>query len=107
MIESTSVPLPTWGESAGTASGAVCGLTAITMAEAACGLPFGLSLSPRRVSALTDLPGCGSSTTSFFGASPRASQPSSMAAPILPAPSSTRWPVNLPRVFLAGCFMAP
>jgi hypothetical protein len=105
MIESTSVPLPTWAASGGTASGALCGLTAITIAAAAAGLPFGLSLSPRRMSALTALPGCGSITTSCFGLIPRASQPSSMALPIFPAPSSTRGPENLASVLEAGFFI--
>ena len=61
-------------------------------------LPFapdlGLSLSPRRVSAFTGFAGCGSSTMILPGARPRVSQPSSMAEPILPAPSSSSGPGN-------------
>ena len=38
MIDSTSVDLPTCRPSGGTASGAVCGLTAMTMAAAASAL---------------------------------------------------------------------
>ena len=41
--------------SGGTASGAVCGLTAMTMAAAVARLPFGLILSPRFASALIGL----------------------------------------------------
>ena len=65
------------------------------MAVAVKALPFGLSLMPRRVRAVTILPGWGSSTVICFGLRPRASQPSSMAEPILPAPSKTRRPENL------------
>ncbi len=96
MMESASVVLPTWARTAGSASGALCGFTAMTMAEACVGV-FGLIFSPRRVSVLIALPGCGSSTIIFFGDRPRASQPSSMAWPILPAPSRTSGPGNLAR----------
>src|SRR6187455_2994525 len=47
--------------------------------------------------------GCGSTTTSLRGSSPRASQPSSMAEPIFPAPSRTRRPES-PRSGLSAGF---
>ena len=102
MIESASVALPTNGASAASASGALCGFTAMTTALAGVGLAVGLSATPRRVSAFTLFTGCGSRIVSWRGSSPRASQPSSMAEPILPAPSKTRRPENFRSGFSAA-----
>ena len=86
-----------------TASAALCGLTAMTTALAGADLPrFGLSATPRRASALRLLAGCGSITVSLRGSSPRVSQPSSMAEPILPAPSRTSAPENFRSGLSAG-----
>src|SRR5262245_58054425 len=85
------------------ASGAFCGFTAITTALASAIRLRGLMATPRRASALMDFIGCGSSTTSLRGSSPRASQPSSMAEPIFPAPSRTRRPES-PRSGLSAGF---
>ncbi len=78
----------------------------MTTASAAAGLPFGLSLSPRLASAFTGVAGCGSITTICFGLSPRASQPSSMALPILPAPTKMSVPRNFPRLCALRMTMA-
>src|SRR6186713_237322 len=103
MIESASVERPTNGPIAGIASGAFCGFTAITTALASEITLRGLIVTPRRASALMAFVGCGSTTTSLRGSSPRASQPSSMAKPIFPAPSRTRRPES-PRSGLSAGF---
>ena len=92
MIDTTTVLGPTIAASGGTASGATCGFTATTSAATLPILPLGLMRTPRRASALIDFPGCGSMTTTLLGGSLSASQPSSMAPPILPAPTSTSVP---------------
>ena len=93
MIETTSVDGAIMGAAAGTTSAATCGLTAMTMA-AALGSPrmAGLSRRPRSASAVICGDGCGSITATFAGPSPKRSQPSSRALPILPAPTSTSKP---------------
>ena len=101
MIETTTVLRSTSAASSGSASGAVCGFTAITSAATWPTSPLGLMRTPRLASALIAFDGCGSSTTTFFGGSLRASQPSSMAPPILPAPTSTSVPGMAAREF---CF---
>src|SRR5262245_3724804 len=103
MIDSATVDLPTKGASAGMASGAFCGFTATTIALASAILLRGLMTTPRRASALMAFVGCGSSTTSRRGSSPRVSQPWSMAEPIFPAPSRTRRPES-PRSGLSADF---
>src|SRR5262245_9206659 len=85
------------------ASGAFCGFTAITTALASVVRLRGLMATPRRASASMPFVGCGSSTTSLRGSSPRASQPSSMAEPIFPAPSRTKRPES-PRSGLSTGF---
>ena len=101
MIETTTVLASISGASGGSASGAVCGFTAITSAATLPMSPLGLMRTPRLASALIAFDGCGSSTTTFFGGSLRASQPSSMAPPILPAPTSTSVPGMEARELLA------
>ena len=92
MIETTTVLPSIRAASSGSASGAVCGFTAMTSAATGPTSPLGLMRTPRLASALICFDGCGSSTMIFFGGSLRASQPSSMAPPILPAPTSTSAP---------------
>src|SRR5262249_10659162 len=106
IIESTSVDFSTYLARGCNVSGALCGFTAITTALAATALTFGLSLTPRRASPLTALPGCGSTTEICFGRRPRASQPSSIAPPILPAPTRTRVPRNFASVLTLRMAMA-
>src|ERR1700688_3982512 len=70
-------------------SDAICGLTAMMMADASpMALADGLRRSRRPANRVSSREGCGSSTAAYFGSSPRASQPSSMAPPIFPAPAS-------------------
>ena len=89
MIDTTTVVAPTSGASAGMTSGATCGLTAtITAATSPIRSRGGLRRTPRSASAVRSPAGAGSMTTIFLGASPSASQPSSIAPPILPAPTS-------------------
>ncbi len=100
MIESTTVEAPTNGASPGITAGAVCGLTASTMADTSpTASAEGLRRRPPAASAVSSLPGCGSSTAIFFGSRPSASQPSSRALPILPAPTSRR----VPEKSASGC----
>src|SRR5262249_39315824 len=54
----------------------------------------GLSLNPREVNAIRSEVGCGSITTTDPGERPSASQASSIAPPILPAPTSTMAPAK-------------
>jgi len=106
MMERTNVVLSMYFARGGKASGALCGFTATTTVVATPTLPFGLSLSPRRASAFTVLAGCGSTTVIFFGSNPRASQPSSMALPIFPAPTRTSAPRNSPSLLTLRMAMA-
>src|ERR1051326_8608880 len=62
IIDSASVDLPTKGLSVGMASGAFCGLTAITTALASKAFLRGLIVTPRRASAWIAFVGCGSIT---------------------------------------------
>src|SRR5712691_6696900 len=97
MIDTTTVDGPTNRAMAGTTSPATCGLTAMTMTAGsgiACGP--GLSLSPRAASPVIAGVGCGSITATRAGASPSPIQPSSIAEPILPAPTSTMSPRKPP-----------
>ena len=78
----------------GRTSGATCGLIAKSAADTAVVLD-GLSRSPCRASALISFEGSGSTTAIFAGSRPSLSQPSSMALPILPAPTSRTVPGRL------------
>src|ERR1700730_18612553 len=88
-------------------SEAICGLTAMMIADASpMALAAGLRRSPRPVNAVSSREGWGSSTAAFFGSSPSPSQPSSMALPIFPAPTSRtvleRWAsVRAPVIVIA------
>ena len=55
---------------------------------------------PCAASALISAEGCGSITTTRLGSSPCASQPVSIAPPILPAPASTMVPVMFLKVLV-------
>ena len=57
----------------------------------------------RAASAATSDVGCGSSTATWRGESPSASQPSSMALPILPAPTRTMVPDRLAKGRAVRC----
>ncbi len=106
MIETTTVLASMSAARSGSASGAVCGFTAITSAATSPTSPLGLMRTPRFASALIAFDGCGSSTMIFFGGSLRASQPSSMAPPILPAPTSTSAPGMAARDSCLADFLA-
>src|SRR5581483_760914 len=91
MIERISVAGPAIGRNGGSASPAACGLTAMTMIAASVIDSSGtLRRRPRPASAAIALAGCGSITATRRGSSPSASQLSSIAPPILPAPMRTR-----------------
>ena len=81
-------------------SGATCGLTATT-AAATSPIPSrgGLRRTPRAASSVRWPAGAGSTMARFPGASPSASQPSSRALPILPAPASRM----VPDRWASGC----
>src|SRR6516165_7193765 len=88
MIESTTVAAPTWGASPGMTSPAICGLTAMMIADASPMLPAGgLRRRPRLAKALNSRAGLGSRTAKFRASRPSASHPSSKAPPIFPAPT--------------------
>src|SRR5262245_29837567 len=88
MMDTTTVAPPTNGASVGITSSATWGLTATTTAATSpTASRDGLRRRPRALSAAISRLGCGSITAMFLGASPSASQPSSMAPPILPAPA--------------------
>ena len=88
MMDTTAVAPPTNGASVGMTSPATCGLTAITTAAtSSTASRDGLRRRPRSRSAAISRLGCGSITAIISAASPSASQPSSMALPILPAPA--------------------
>ena len=97
MIETTSVADPTNGFSAGPASRNICGFTATTSVSAAP-LSFGLSRTPLAANALISSDGYGSITTTRLASRPPASQPVSIAPPILPAPARAMVPVMFWRV---------
>ena len=64
---------------------------------------LGLRIEPdafRRQARRSQRTGCGSITATCFGSSPRASQPVSIAPPILPAPASTMVPVMFCKVLV-------
>ena len=89
MMDRTTVASATNGARAVKTSGAICGLTASTAAATSpTESRGGLRRTPRSVSAAMPGLGCGSRTTTFAGESPSATQASSMAPPILPAPAS-------------------
>ena len=93
MIETTSVDDAANGRNCGPASRNICGFSATTSAAT---LPksfgAGLSRTPFAASALISSEGYGSITATRFASSPCASQPDSIAPPILPAPASTMVP---------------
>jgi len=91
ITETATVPGPTRPFNAGTTSAATCGLTAMTITDASP-IDAGLMRTPRGASAAMSGAGCGSWIATFAGSSPSASQPSSIAPPILPAPTSTSVP---------------
>jgi hypothetical protein len=91
MIETTSVSGPTKGFSPGPASRNICGFTATTSVSTVP-VAVGLSWMPSAASAPISAEGCGSITTTRLGSSPCASQPVSIAPPILPAPASAMVP---------------
>ena len=97
MIDSTSVDLPTYGRERGHCLRRTLRLDCDDdRAVAVEGFAFaGLSLMPRRVSAFIAFAGMRLEHGDLARLEPRASQPSSMAEPILPAPSRTRRPENL------------
>ena len=100
MIETTSVDDPANGRNCGPASPNVCGFTAITSAATVpISLGTGLSRTPRAASALISSDGYGSITATRFASNPCASQPDSIAPPILPAPASTM----VPSICVSGC----
>ena len=89
MIETTSVDDPVNDFSAAPASRNDCGFTATTsVSTSPASFGDGLRRMPCAVSALISPDGCGSITTTRLGSSPCASQPVSIAPPILPAPAS-------------------
>src|ERR1043166_4267219 len=90
MIEIARVFAPTNDFSVGATAAASCGLIAITMTLAS--VTGALMRTPRAACAAISADGFGSRTAICFGSSPSASQPSSMAPPILPAPTSTSVP---------------
>src|SRR5262245_23483612 len=88
MMDTTTVAPPTNGASIGMTSPATCGLTATTTAATSpTASRDALRRRPRALSAAISRLGCGSITAILSGESPSASQPSSMALPILPAPT--------------------
>src|SRR5215475_1700568 len=104
MMETTTVVGPKNGVSTGITSGALCGLTAITTAAASPTAPgVGLRRRPCRAQAVISLAGCGSIAAIFSGPRPSASQPSSMALPILPAPASRMVPERVASERAAVC----
>ena len=103
MIETTSVDAPTKGLSIGPASRNVCGFTATTKVSAAAP-SFGLRRTPLAANALISSEGVGSTTTTRLASRPPASQPVSIAPPILPAPASTMVPVMF---FKASVLLTP
>src|SRR6266487_4537701 len=99
MMDTTTVAPPTNGASAGMTSSATCGLTATTTAATSpTASRDALRRRPRALNAAISRLGCGSITAIFAGASPSASQPSSMALPILPAPARRMVPDRSARV---------
>ncbi len=93
MIETTSVDGPTNGFNKAPASRNDCGFTATTsVSTSPASLADGLRRMPWAVSALISADGCGSITTTRLASSPCASQPVSIAPPILPAPARAMVP---------------
>ncbi|CAH1656381.1 hypothetical protein CHELA1G11_11103 [Hyphomicrobiales bacterium] len=90
-IDRTTVPSPISLSSAGAASSSICGFTASTStAWGARPSSAGLSARPLAVRACMSGEGCGSMTVIRSSGRPIFSQPSSMAPPILPAPTRRR-----------------
>ena len=104
-IDTTSVPAPASGAMEGAAASSICGLMARTSAAGAgptsadrptWGRARRHRAAGMEVDALRGAEsahpgrGCGSTMVVAAGSRPRASQPSSMAPPILPAPTRTR-----------------
>jgi hypothetical protein len=99
MIETTSVEPPAKAFSVAPASRKVCGFSATTSVSAAP-MSFGLSRMPLATSPKISADGAGSITTTRLGSRPCASQPVSIAPPILPAPARTMVPVMFFRALL-------
>ena len=99
MIDTPNVDGATSAFSAGPASRNDCGLTAITNVST-WPASFGLSRMPLAASMVMSADGIGSITTARVGSSPPASQPVSIAPPILPAPASAMVPVMFCKVLL-------
>jgi hypothetical protein len=89
MIEMTTAPGATRPPISASASGAVCGLTAMTTASAPAADAPGLRRSPRAARAAICGDGRGSMTDIPAGSTPSPIQPSSNAPPIFPAPTRT------------------
>ena len=105
MIETTSVDEPVKDFSAAPASRKDCGFTATTsVSTSPASLGVGLSRMPCVVSALISLDGFGSTTTTRLASSPWASQPVSIAPPILPAPASAMVPWMFLRALVVFIF---
>src|SRR5262249_55194155 len=85
----------------GPASGNDCGFTAITSASTGPA-SFGLSRMPLAAIALISVDGAGSITTARLGSRPPASQPVSIAPPILPAPASAMVPEMFCKPFIGA-----
>src|SRR5215467_15709174 len=94
MIETTTVEGDIREATCGMISGAICGLTAMTIASGQIEAGAGLIRTPRAERASIDAAGCGSITTMPAGSTPRPIQPSNNAPPILPAPMSTTFPTD-------------
>src|SRR5262245_45244009 len=94
MIEPTTVEGVISEAPLGMVSAAVRGFAAITVARGQIEAGSGLMRTPRAQSALIDAAGWGSITTMQAGSTPRPTQPSSNAPPILPAPMSTKFPAD-------------
>ena len=94
MIETTSVDDPTKDFSIVPASRNICGFSATTsVATSPTSLGEGLRRTPFVASALISSDGYGSITATHFASRPPASQPVSIAPPILPAPARTMVPL--------------
>ena len=106
MIETTSVEPATHDFRAGPASRNDCGFTAITSVSTAPA-SFGLRRMPWAASTLISADGIGSITTTRFASRPPASQPVSIAPPILPAPASAMVPVMSCSVLTTKSLVVP
>src|SRR5579871_6339560 len=106
MIETTRLAFPTSGLSAFPASRNDCGLTATTSVSTGPA-SFGLRRMPLAARVKISGDGAGSITTTRPGISPCASQPVSIALPILPAPASAIVPVMFCRLLTSNSLVVP